>query len=698
MIYQPKIVCYTCITGNYDSLKQPLVISKNIDFICFVDKPELYKNSTIWKIKPIPKELDKLSNVKKQRAIKICPHKYLKEYDISIWVDGSIQIKSDLNDFIKLYDLAKNPLYVRKHLERECIYDEAIICIQMKKDSADTINKQVKKLLNDKYPKKNGLAETNIILRKHNEDLCKKICNEWINMILNGSCRDQLSFDYICWKNNFKYGILDKNKSILNDNDIFFSWLSNHAQKQYLNSTFVTIAICNFNTTKLTNDCIISIIKNIKSFKYKIIIFDNSDKNPFKLDPSINANDIIIIDNTTNKYLNFNKMIVSCFNRQSHNNHASAKHCYSIQYLLNICTSKYMILLDSDIIVKQDFDFIDDNILTSADIQNRPIDFRNKKYISRFVPFVQFFNVNLIKQNNIKYFDAKRIGENYYNNCIYDTGSSFYEDITKKRLPYKKIDFKKYVNHLNAGSWATYKPYQCIVSFTTFGSRLSTIERTCQQLFHQKTSIDFKICITLDALDIARLTDQQKQFIKKHNIEILTGDNKIRPHNKYFFVMQKYRNIPIITIDDDIKYDDCLIQKLYASYLNFPNCISAFRTHFMTYDKNHINNYRKWIFDYRKELKPSKLLFATGVGGVIYPPNILKISNDDMNMINKSILSDDIFLKKKELILGVDVVYVQHLTKLYAYHESFDKNALSNGGKHLYTNDDIIKALNFDNI
>lgn len=82
-----KIVCYTCITGGYDSLKDPLVVSKGIDYICFTDNTFL--RSKIWQTRLIPKELNYLSNVKKQRIVKICPHRYLKEYDISIWVDGS---------------------------------------------------------------------------------------------------------------------------------------------------------------------------------------------------------------------------------------------------------------------------------------------------------------------------------------------------------------------------------------------------------------------------------------------------------------------------------------------------------------------------------------------------------------------------------------------------------------------------------
>jgi hypothetical protein len=46
---------------------------------------------------PIPKELQYLSDVKKQRVVKICPHRYLKEYDISIWVDGNFSIVGSIS-------------------------------------------------------------------------------------------------------------------------------------------------------------------------------------------------------------------------------------------------------------------------------------------------------------------------------------------------------------------------------------------------------------------------------------------------------------------------------------------------------------------------------------------------------------------------------------------------------------------------
>lgn len=82
-----KIVCYTAITGGYDGLKDPFVLSEGVDYVCFSDRP---LESGIWKTRSMPAELDGLDQVKAQRVVKICPHRYLPEYGVSIWVDGNV--------------------------------------------------------------------------------------------------------------------------------------------------------------------------------------------------------------------------------------------------------------------------------------------------------------------------------------------------------------------------------------------------------------------------------------------------------------------------------------------------------------------------------------------------------------------------------------------------------------------------------
>lgn len=212
-----KIVCYTCITRRYDSLKDPLAVSPEIDYVVFTDDEV---SSKTWKKHSIPEELNYLSDVKRQRIVKICPHRYLPEYDISIWIDGSFQIVGDLKKFVEEYDLSKSPLYTRIHPSRNCIYAEAEACKALHKDLASTIDIQVERYRKEEYPMNIGMAETGILLRKHNDFKCKMLDNAWAQELLLNSCRDQLSFNYVAWKQRFVPGLLT-NEFKAKKNDFF---------------------------------------------------------------------------------------------------------------------------------------------------------------------------------------------------------------------------------------------------------------------------------------------------------------------------------------------------------------------------------------------------------------------------------------------------------------------------------------------
>jgi len=205
-----KNVIYTCITGDYENLFNPSFINEEFDYICFTDNPDCVKGD-IWEIREIPNELKSLSNVKQQRVIKICPHKYLSEYELSVWVDGSIDITGNINNLLTSIFENDKSVYIPKHPHRRCIYDEAIVCIKLKKDIIDNIDPQIYRYSKDSFPKYNGLVQTGIIIRKHNDNYCVNLMEMWKNELINGSHRDQLSFNYCLWKlgdNGFKY--LDK--------------------------------------------------------------------------------------------------------------------------------------------------------------------------------------------------------------------------------------------------------------------------------------------------------------------------------------------------------------------------------------------------------------------------------------------------------------------------------------------------------
>lgn len=204
-----KKVVYTCITGGYDSLVEPKVISAGFDYICFTDNLELKSN--VWDIKPLPKETDELSQVKKQRYVKINPHKLLGDYELSIWVDGNVELKGDLNDFISKKIKDDDIICVPKHPQRNCIYEEERTVVAMKKDVKENTNPQINRYKKEGFPKKYGLLQSNILIRRHNSPDCIKLMEDWFEEVKNGSHRDQLSFNYAAWKNeNVKVTYLDK--------------------------------------------------------------------------------------------------------------------------------------------------------------------------------------------------------------------------------------------------------------------------------------------------------------------------------------------------------------------------------------------------------------------------------------------------------------------------------------------------------
>ena len=227
-----KIVVYTCIFGNYDCLKPVVNPSSSIDYICFTDNPNL-ESDGVWKIRQFVPDIytENLSPIKKQRMIKILPHVYLKEYDISLWVDGNIQITGNLIfEFFNNLDDEKI-MYVNRHLARDCIYREEVEVIRLKKDKPENTNKQIARYRAEGFPEHFGLAETNIIVRRHNDFRCKKLMFDWAKEIVNGSHRDQLSFDYCRWKNGMSdyIGWLECNKYYTTNYDVFRIY--HHGQK-----------------------------------------------------------------------------------------------------------------------------------------------------------------------------------------------------------------------------------------------------------------------------------------------------------------------------------------------------------------------------------------------------------------------------------------------------------------------------------
>lgn len=194
-------IIYTCITGNYDYLIQHTYVNPTYDYICFTDNKKLLKSKKIgiWNIKPL--KFNKLDNIRNARWHKTHPHILFPQYIQSIWCDGNIDILTN-KFFNNIYE--KNmDIVTPLHDARQCVYDECNAVVVYNKTTPEEAEKAKEFLESVKMPQNYGLNETNIIYRKHNNSKIINMMDNWWECIENISYRDQLSFSYILWKNNF---------------------------------------------------------------------------------------------------------------------------------------------------------------------------------------------------------------------------------------------------------------------------------------------------------------------------------------------------------------------------------------------------------------------------------------------------------------------------------------------------------------
>ena len=198
-------IIYTTIFGGYDDITKP-TLPNNWDWKCFSEE-----NS-------IPLYTDNTRNAKK---FKVLPHRYLQDYEYSIFIDGNMYVVGNVDDLIEKYLSDSNIAFFDHNKNRmdprDCIYDEynAIMNLgkndpnQNYKDDPQTMYDQVKRYQDEGYPSHNGLITGMVILRRHNEKDCIRVMEDWWTEIKYGSKRDQLSFNYVAWKSNTKFNYMD---------------------------------------------------------------------------------------------------------------------------------------------------------------------------------------------------------------------------------------------------------------------------------------------------------------------------------------------------------------------------------------------------------------------------------------------------------------------------------------------------------
>ena len=196
-----KKAIYTAIIGGYDNFVEPLFVNKGFDYFLFTDNDKI--KSTIYKIikVKVPRGLD---NVRFARQIKILPHKFLPEYDLTVWHDGNITQQKDIKRLISNMSF---DYLLMKHPSRTCIYQEANAVTDMNLDDKTIVEKQMNTYRKEGIPSNEGMVQTGVMFRKKTKEVVA-FCEDWLKEVLSGSRRDQLSFNYVKWKHSLPVNLV----------------------------------------------------------------------------------------------------------------------------------------------------------------------------------------------------------------------------------------------------------------------------------------------------------------------------------------------------------------------------------------------------------------------------------------------------------------------------------------------------------
>ena len=171
-----------------------------------------------------------------------------------------------------------------------------------------------------------------------------------------------------------------------------------------------------------------------------------------------------------------------------------------------------------------------------------------------------------------------------------------------------------------------------IVSLTSYEERFKDLEVSLFSLLNQTVKPDKIILWLSDEYELNDLPYAVSKYVK-NGLEIRFVKD-LHSYTKFYYTFKEYKENIIVTADDDIYYPQDWLEKLYLSYISYPNDIHLHRAHRVLINEGKIFPYEKWT-KHVKEESARYDNFITGVGGALYPPNCF----------SKEVLRSDIFMK-----------------------------------------------------
>lgn len=289
---EARVCLFSCVTNGYDRPLMNESLVHGADYVFFSDtsvpcsEPWKLRRTNYWNRDP----------VRVARFYKSNPGKFLNNYDIAVWVDANIAITGDITKHIDRVIQENACFGAVRHPFRANAYEEAEQLIRMKKDIPELIRQQMASYRADGFPATVPLCETGFLVMDLQRRETKAALDLWWSEINRHSRRDQLSFEYACWKTGAKcVSLFDEGGSVRSNPD--FAYFAHGAgaypyvdvsskpgrseQPRCVSAPrsqveAVQIVVCVHNALEEVRACLASVAKHTDKRHRVLIIDDNS--------------------------------------------------------------------------------------------------------------------------------------------------------------------------------------------------------------------------------------------------------------------------------------------------------------------------------------------------------------------------------------------------------------------------------------
>ena len=216
-----KVAVYTTIFGKYSYLYPMPKQSVPADYFCLTDNFEVEHGTVFgqpgegeqWKNIPLDFPSADLPHRTRAKFFKLFPWEtpYLDQYEIVIFIDGSISVTSP--DFIRfcIDSMGDSDMALYQHPQRDCIYEEGEASKPLVKYQDQNIDGQLK-YYRSMYPDHGGLYACGVMVRRQGSAAMRNLMSRWWWEIIKWTYQDQLSFPVVCRLSKFIPALLPGNQ------------------------------------------------------------------------------------------------------------------------------------------------------------------------------------------------------------------------------------------------------------------------------------------------------------------------------------------------------------------------------------------------------------------------------------------------------------------------------------------------------